>query len=1708
MEKGVAKVEPTKERRRGARGSRGWRRNPAPGAPGAPSGQKYRAPTPGLEEFTYDCGAPKDAANFTIVTEKLCNYFQSTFKMGSDVAWALRNLQPVDIPFPDEPGEYDEDGNVVVAATAIQEHRFKREFDAAHKREEHYQENMKRAYATCYEHCTPSLKATLKGDADYPQFFAAQDAVVLLRKIKALCCRFDATKQPTRAIVGADKGIYLFVQKNGVSNDAFFEQFNALVDTADSYGSNLGLSSTLTDAELVKMGVTRANATNAQITQAAAAAREAYLAMLMLDGAHESYRNLKEELDGDYAKGSDTYPTDRNAVLRLLNQRQANRQTQVWTPRNLQRLRDDEDGVVFAQGSSNNQDSRTCYRCGKKGHISASCPAPKPANKEQLHNMAEVAENDEEQLHAMADEPESDDGSNSEEAYFFGQFRDGLNRNWVLLDSQSSTDMFCNPHLITNIRTSPTTAYIRCNAGVKAITKIGDFHGFDKQITVRYDPDGICNIVSFKTMKQLYPITYDSRPNDGGGAAFQVHTPRGIIAFKPCGKGLHYIDLSSKKSATDTILAHANIPTIRGNFEGFTKRDIEGAIKARKLQAMIGSPNKAEFENMVRSNLLQDCDVLPADITNAHTIFGPDLISLRGRTVRQRPERVEVDIVDVPRNLVDMHRNCVLSADIMFVNGIPFLITRTRKIQLVTIEFLPNRTAKTIGSKLARVIQFYRRSGYNIQTALMDREFSSVQSECPNLPINTCASNEHVPEIERAIRTVKERARGIYNILPFKTGLPRLMIIELLHFSVLWLNAFPVKSGISTIYSPRELVARQRLSAKRHCRTPFGTYCEVHDEPTPSNTMEPRTSEAICMGPTGNIQGSYKFYCLRTRQRIVRRRWTELPMPRRIIDMISQHAIADKTNRNLQFSNRHNVPLDDPDHMQYIVTPDPPAPFPSIPDDFPEIPLTDDSTTAVIDPEGDLTSNQLAAIAANNSTIANRPEPPLAPTNGNANYNDENANDDDGYDNNDNGAPLDDLQPDDAPDDNTNADDTQVPDEPDDLDDNTNADNTQVPDEPPEQLGRGHRLRRPNQFLTYPGENVFAAYQTDEAEHTVDAHMHATLSATNAAKVDSYLPAVFEFIILQYGEKAAAHTVAHGSDDEIKTLLTQHCMSQYSLKAGLRRFGKQGELAVTKELGQFHDLNVFVPVDHKTLTEDDHRQALASLIFLKEKRDGTIKARACADGRKQRDTTAEEEAASPTVSIESVFMTCAIEAQEGRDVAVMDLPGAFLHADCNDHVIMRFQGRLAELMAMAAPTVYRKYITINARGEPTLFVKLQKALYGMLKSALLFYKKLVTDLTEKGFTVNPYDPCVVTKFINGKQMTICWHVDDLKISHADPKEVTKIEEWLRQLYGKVSVSRGTKHTYLGMQIEYTPDKKCRISMTPYTNEIITSFPEVIDTTAATPAADHLFKVRELDNHNSYLPNEQASMFHRSTAQLLFLSGRARRDIQVAVAFLTTRVKHPDEDDWGKLKRVLRYLKGTADLSLNLSADGFHIIHWYIDASFAAHDDCKGHTGAMMTMGDGAAISFSRKQRINARSSTESEIIGIYDTLPSVLHCKYFLQALGYNTSKHVIYQDNKSAMMLARNGKVSSSKRTKHIHIRYFFIKDCLDRGLVAMEHRPTQDMWSDILTKPKQGKEFFNMRAKLMGTPTQTDHPIGKPEGKQNQLNAICNNKQTKRRI
>ena len=177
------------------------------------------------------------------------------------------------------------------------------------------------------------------------------------------------------------------------------------------------------------------------------------------------------------------------------------------------------------------------------------------------------------------------------------------------------------------------------------------------------------------------------------------------------------------------------------------------------------------------------------------------------------------------------------------------------------------------------------------------------------------------------------------------------------------------------------------------------------------------------------------------------------------------------------------------------------------------------------------------------------------------------------------------------------------------------------------------------------------------------------------------------------------------------------------------------------------------------------------------------------------------------------------------------------------------------------------------------------------------------------------------------------------------------------------------------------------------------------------------------------------------------------------------------DDFKKLGRCLHYLRDSRHSSLTLEADAMNVIQWWVDASFATHPNCRSHTGATLSFGKGSVYSMSSKQKLNTRSSTKAELVGINDVLSMILWTQLFLEAQGYKATNNILHQDNESTIKLARNGRRSSSKQTRHIEVRYYFITDHIDWDRVRVSYCPTGDMLADYFSKPLQASLFRKFR-------------------------------------
>jgi len=530
-------------------------------------------------------------------------------------------------------------------------------------------------------------------------------------------------------------------------------------------------------------------------------------------------------------------------------------------------------------------------------------------------------------------------------------------------------------------------------------------------------------------------------------------------------------------------------------------------------------------------------------------------------------------------------------------------------------------------------------------------------------------------------------------------------------------------------------------------------------------------------------------------------------------------------------------------------------------------------------------------------------------------------------------------------------------------------------------------------------------------------------------------------------------------------------LSQMHASKGIKVFGDRAIEALASEYSQLDGLVVFKPEDATKLTDQQKAAALNVIDLIKQKRCGKVKGRTVADGRKQRSEFNKEDTSSPAMSLEAFIVTLVVDAMEDRDVAITDVAGAFLKAEMPDYVIIRLHGSSLKAILRANKTKYEKYIVIE-NGREVLYVRLLKAMYGTLKAALLWYQLLSETLIKEGFKINPYDPCVANKDICGSQFTICWYVDDLKLSHVKSEEVTKMINTLESHFGKMNVTRGKSHTYLGIDFEIRKGKVI-LRMTDYLKECIHAYGEAINTSATSPANNGLMSV---DENSIKLDESRKVKFHHITAKLLHICKRVRLDLQVAVGFLCTRVKNPTEQDWLKLRRVLQYIQGTLDIPRVISMDTLNEMDIYVDASHGIHDDKRGQTGGCTKMGTGVLHSRSSKQRINTLSSCETELVGNSEYLPYSIWLLYFLENQGYKVKKVRLQQDNQSTIKMLKNGRRSCGKRSRHVEQRFFWISDRLKNHSIEVKYCPTSLMLADFFTKPLQGSLFRDMRDVAQG--------------------------------
>ena len=1531
-------------------------------------------------------------------------HVQKTFRQGHDIAVSLRDLKKKDLssykPVRETTeltdavqAQLDQDGKDIEYQAMLNRYL---------ERQDTLDENMLKAYAVIYStYCSKTIQNRIEEHPDY-ETVIRDDPIELLKTIKVLMHETARARYPYASVTDAFTRLLNMKQMEHENLLDYVKRFKQNRDVLKSHvGSEIlykfientteyqGETDVEKQKELKKEGLNK------------------WMGYLLMRGSdHGKYGSLMLGLSSQYSMGHDQYPKDIVAATDVLSSHKFDNKVEKQKGQKS----DDENSNASTIASTETSFAQTrgkiiCYCCGKQGHTAPQCPMknkiPKSEwaiRKAELH-MQSVSEDDQDDSSiesgtATSKSSKTSRTSKSEKKQEWSGMQltlhtSGTNmmdsmQNCITLDTGSTMSIFGNHELVENIQESPSKTEMLTNAGTRQCTRVADVPGFGK---VWFHDSAIANIFGFANLVDKHRITYDSAKED----AFIVHVKGKQLKFKRTKNGLYQYEVPPSYK---TNLEISNvIDTVAENRMGYTQRQFDRAKLARKLYHTIGTPTVSSFKAALRGNMIKNCPVTSKDVQIAEEIFGPSVSSLKGKSTRRAPKPVISDWIEIPKELILKHHEIELCMDTMFVNDVGMLTAIDRTIRFRSVVPIDSKKYTEYYRALDVILRHYNNAGFVVTTIHCDREYEGMMNDVKDdlgVNMNYTNAGDHVPEAERNNRTLKERIRAAYHRLPYK-AIPKVMIKKLGMECARHLNIFPVKGGISSYYSPNTILKGQALDYTKHCVIPFGAYVQANHETTQTNSNAPRTLDGIYLRPLLNIQGGHEIMDLNSGEAITRARVTEIPITSVVIQAVE--AMAHRQGfKSLKFKNRHKVIFFDTDWIAGVDYQ--PNPNTENEDEF------DNDDDYINEPQDDeelhedFTEIDQEELAETLAEGKEEEEEENNPTNEN-NDEIENRNDEENDEEN--------LVSEDSHDDEEEI----------------------VP----------RRSQREVRSVDRYGFSQINSRKTVKFKDNIQEleYCHNLIAQVHPN------PAMD----MEYDGGAEATVIARNMYDlnQRVTIQGASLVQQYNLKKGLQIFGKEGETAAMKEMEQLHKRNCFTPVSVNDMTREERRKAMEALMFLAEKRDGSKKGRAVYNGKPTRNWIGKEDSASPTAALESVMLTCVIDAHEGRDVMCNDVPNTFIQTPLpptkpgEARVTMKITGVLVDMLVQLSPEEYGRFV-VYENGRKVIYVVVLKAIYGMLIASLLWYKKFKKDLEGEGFVFNPYDPCVANRQVKKSQHTIVFHVDDLKSSHADKKVNDEFEKWLQKKYGghkAVTAHRGKKFDYLGMILDYSQKGKVNIDMTSYVRNMLESFPMKFSKldTVRTPATETLFNQGQKKRQK--LEKQQAEIFHTTVAKGLFLAKRARPDIQPTIAYLCTRVREPDEGDWEKLIRLLKYLNGTQEAKLVLSAESLSVVKWYVDAAFAVHGDFKSHTGAVMTFGQGAIQTMSRKQKLNTKSSTDAELVGADDAAVMILWTMLFLEAQGYKVEKNVLYQDNKSAILLEINGKKSAGKRSRALNIRYFF---------------------------------------------------------------------------
>lgn len=485
--------------------------------------------------------------------------------------------------------------------------------------------------------------------------------------------------------------------------------------------------------------------------------------------------------------------------------------------------------------------------------------------------------------------------------------------------------------------------------------------------------------------------------------------------------------------------------------------------------------------------------------------------------------------------------------------------------------------------------------------------------------------------------------------------------------------------------------------------------------------------------------------------------------------------------------------------------------------------------------------------------------------------------------------------------------------------------------------------------------------------------------------------------------------------------------------------------AMDSELKSLEDLNVWTP---SILPQG--RKALPCKWVLRIKRnpDGSIdkyKARLVVKGYKQRKGQDYDQTFSPVARLATIRALLSVSAQENLHLVQFDVCTAFLN------------GKLQEEIYVQQPDGY---------GDGTSNVwKLNRSLYGLKQASRCWNSCFEEVLIDMGFKQCEADYCLYIKEVNGKKLLITLYVDDGLVAATDEELANT---FLNNLSNRLRITTKPASYYLGLQIIREEDGSIFINQAAYANKVLERF-RMTDCNAVSTPIEKTMESGKVDKEVDY-----QFPYREAVGALAYLMTGTRPDIAYAVGVVSRKLENPTPNDWARVKRIMRYIKGTCSFGIKYNAKhASNVLQGYSDADHAGDEQTGRSTTGVACLYAGGIVSwFSQRQASVAISTTEAEIVAASEGARELVWLQRVFSSMTDLNEVPTLKVDNEAAIRLAHNPEFH--KRTKHIRVRHFFVRETVQEGLVDVQKIGTANQLADLMTKAVPRPRLTTIREAL----------------------------------